>query len=140
MLDHAAIARLIPHAGGMCLLDRVVEWSDAAITCTARSHRAPDNPLRRDGTLPAVCGIELGLQAAAVHGALRAGARQPVGYLVRLGDVALGVETLDGLGDELIVDARVLQALANGHSYSFTVTDADAGTVIDGRATIALVG
>jgi len=70
MLTREQIQALIPHQGTMCLLDRVLAWSAAEITCTASSHLAPRNPLRRDGRLGAICGIEYGLQAAALHGAL----------------------------------------------------------------------
>ena len=40
------IRQLIPHAGTMCLLERVVEWTDAMIACRATSHTGADNPLR----------------------------------------------------------------------------------------------
>ena len=56
----------------MCLLDRVETWSATDIVCRARSHLDPDNPLRRNGRLASLCGIEYGLQAAAAHGALAA--------------------------------------------------------------------
>ena len=49
-LDDAAIARLVPHQGGMCLLDRALDWDAAQITCETAAHAAPDNPLRRDGS------------------------------------------------------------------------------------------
>ena len=40
------IASRIPHAGRMCLLDRVECWDTQRIRCRARSHRDADNPLR----------------------------------------------------------------------------------------------
>jgi predicted hotdog family 3-hydroxylacyl-ACP dehydratase len=140
VLDRDEIARLIPHAGTMVLLDRVVAWDDRTITCVARSHRAPDNPLRQDGAIAGLCGIEFCLQASAVHGALMAGERQPVGYLVRLGDVSIAVESLDDLGEELVVHAEIVHSLPNGHSYSFTLGGAEGAPAVHGRATIALVG
>ena len=124
----------------MVLLDRVVAWDDRTITCVARSHRAPDNPLRQDGAVAGLCGIEFCLQASAVHGALMAGERQPVGYLVRLGDVSIAVESLDDLGEELVVHAEIVHSLPNGHSYSFTLGGAEGAPAVHGRATIALVG
>ena len=84
MLTRARILELIPHKGTMCLLDEAVGWSDAKITCRARSHLSPDNPLRRNGGLAGLCGIEYGLQAAALHGAIVAGGPQPAGYLAAL--------------------------------------------------------
>ena len=50
-LDRAGIAARIPHQGRMCLLDRVLEWDDNRILCSAASHRAGDNPLRAHGRL-----------------------------------------------------------------------------------------
>jgi len=90
-----------------------------------------------------------------VHGALTANARQPVGYLVRLGDVTLPVDFLDELGAELVVRAELVQSLARGYSYTFalsgvaapgsastgvTSVGGTAAPTIRGRATIALVG
>ena len=62
MLSRDRIVELIPHQGTMCLLDEVTEWSERAISCRTRSHLAPDNPLRRDGRVTGLCGIEYGLQ------------------------------------------------------------------------------
>ena len=56
----------------MCLLDAVLDWDDARITCRATSHADPANPLRADGRLGAANGIEYAAQAMAVHGALLA--------------------------------------------------------------------
>ena len=92
-LDRDAIARLVPHAGAMCLLDRALSWDAEGIACEADRHRDPANPLRRDGRLPAICGVEYALQAMALHGALLApggAAAQPAGYLSSLRDVSLG--------------------------------------------------
>jgi predicted hotdog family 3-hydroxylacyl-ACP dehydratase len=95
MLSRARILELIPHQGTMCLLDEVTAWSDATITCRTRSHLSPDNPLRRNGSLHVLCGIEYGLQAAALHGALLAGRAQSAGYLAALRSVEFLAERLD---------------------------------------------
>ena len=87
MLTRQQILALIPHQGMMCLLDRVAAWSAADITCGASSHLSPDNPLRRDGRLGAICGIEYGLQAAALHGASCAGERIQAVWLRAAGAV-----------------------------------------------------
>ena len=137
---HDEIRRLIPHAGTMCLLERVLAWTDTTIACGSTTHAHHDNPLRRDGRISAVCGLEYGLQAMAIHGALRGGARQPVGYLVRLGDVSCGVEFLDQLGADLTVRAEIVQSLATGYSYGFAIAGGADPPAIVGRATIALVG
>src|SRR5262245_51430177 len=95
MVTRQRILELIPHQGTMCLLDAALDWSATDIACTSLSHLAADTPLRRAGQLPAVCGVEYGLQAAALHGALLSGRRQPQGYLGALRDVEIRVERLD---------------------------------------------
>ncbi len=71
------IGALLPHAGAMILLDRVEEWNGDSIVCTASSHRREDNPLRREGRLSSLCGIEYGAQAAAIHATLSGVHREP---------------------------------------------------------------
>ena len=123
LIGHEAIAALIPHAGRMCLLDRVTGWDADSIRAAAIGHRDPANPLRRDGLLPAVCGVEYALQAMAVHGALIGGEGepQPPGYLASLRNLTLGTERLDDVGDDLLVEATALAREARSFIYSFTV-------------------
>ena len=100
-LDHAWIARHIPHQGSMCLLDCVEVWDQQRIQCRASSHRAADNPLRAFSRLGTVCGIEYAAQAMAVHGALLAppdSASARVGYLVSVRGTQLHVLRLDEIG------------------------------------------
>jgi predicted hotdog family 3-hydroxylacyl-ACP dehydratase len=139
MLNRARILELIPHQGTMCLLDEVAGWSDAAITCRTRSHLSPDNPLRRHGGLDGVCGIEYGLQAAALHGALVTGGRQPAGYLAALRSVEIHAGRLDdpALG-ALEVTAALELRDAGGLIYGFHVRSADGAALLNGRATIVL--
>lgn len=140
MLDRAGIQRLIPHQGAMCLLDRVVSWSAGEIHCESRSHLDPATPLRRQGRLGAIAGIEYGLQAAALHGALRSQAPQPPGLLAALRSVALHVPFLD---DPAIGMLRIEAMLTHGDSramiYEFRLCAGDRGLLVRGRATIALM-
>jgi predicted hotdog family 3-hydroxylacyl-ACP dehydratase len=72
-LDHQAIAARVPHAGAMCLLDRVVSWDDNHIECTADGSATTavgPHPLARSGRLPATAAIEYAAQAMALHGRL----------------------------------------------------------------------
>ena len=66
------IERLIPHAGGMCLLERVLAFDDSGLHAQSEAHRDPAHPLRRDGRLSALHLCEYGAQAMAVHGGLLA--------------------------------------------------------------------
>lgn len=140
----------------MCLLDRVTAWSAAGVACGASSHLSPDNPLRRDGRLGAICGIEYGLQAAALHGALAlhgagpngggaarhdgggaATAPRP-GYLAALREVTLHVDHLDDprFGILQVTAATELQA-ANGSIYRFSVASEAGAPLLEGQASIA---
>lgn len=128
----------VPHGGAMRLLDRVIAHDADSILCAAVSHRDAANPLRRDGMLPAVCGVEYALQAMAAHGALTGGgAAQPPGYLASLRGVSLAVPRLDTVAEELRVEARALSRAARGFVYAFAVT-AGGVPLLSGQAAIII--
>ncbi|QCP48891.1 hydroxymyristoyl-ACP dehydratase [Trinickia violacea] len=137
--DHTWIAAHIPHSGTMCLLDAVETWSDEAIRCVATSHLEPSNPLRSNGRLAAVCGIEYAAQAMAVHGAVLATQTQRprAGFLASLRSVEMQVERLDILDGRLIVEAERISGDANNVLYSFTLRCGDR-LVMTGRAAVIL--
>ena len=139
LVNKADIAKLIPHAGAMCLLDGVVRWDAARIRCVSRTHHDIANPLRADGQLPAACGIEYAAQAMAVHGGLAGtiGSRPKAGYLVSLRDVILRMSRLDDLEGDLIVDAGQLMGDQHRVIYQFTL-QAGGIKVLSGRATVVL--
>jgi predicted hotdog family 3-hydroxylacyl-ACP dehydratase len=121
MLDKAALAKLIPHAGSMCLLDTVEEWTPDWIRCASETHRDPANPLRRNGVLAALHLVEYAAQAMAIHGALLArGGPQP-GMLGALRDVRLHVERLDEIASPLVVTANRRLARSDGLIYDFKI-------------------
>lgn len=132
-----AIAHLIPHQGAMCLLERVEACDAARIACLSGTHRDAANPLRRDGVLPAVAGIEYALQAVALHGALTAGAPQGPGFLAALSGVRLAQARLDGITGPLRVSAEALAQESRGFIYAFEVVG-EGHVLIAGRATILL--
>jgi predicted hotdog family 3-hydroxylacyl-ACP dehydratase len=127
---------LLPHAPPMVLLDEVVGFDGDVVRCrrTVRSGQ----PFVVEGRLPALVGLELLAQAAAVHRALSSGGRAAKGVLVgapridlhreafrvdevldvevRLVDAAGPLRSLDGVvrvGDEVAVSAR-LQVVETG--------------------------
>lgn len=131
LIAKPALRRLIPHAGGMCLLDGVLAWDDATIICISTSHRDPAHPLRRDGQLQAIHAIEYAAQALAVHGGLRAraaGAVAPPAYLAALRAVRLTADRLDTLPDPLIV--RASRQLEQAGNYIYDTELSAAGSVI----------
>jgi predicted hotdog family 3-hydroxylacyl-ACP dehydratase len=129
----------IPHRGAMCLLEEVLDWDAQHIVCRATSHRAPDNPLRVAGILPAACGIEYGAQAMAVHGALldAQGARLGRGFLASVRALTLIAARLDDVAGALHVSAERLSGEADHILYAFSLAG-DAGELLGGRATVVL--
>ena len=132
------IAGLIPHAGRMRLLERVLEWDEAHIALATASHRDPHNPLRSGGRLRAIHLCEYGAQAMAVHGGLvaRAGGNGIVGgLLVSLRDVRMHCAFVDGLPGELVVTGERLHDGGTSWQYAFCVTHEDA-LLASGRAAV----
>jgi len=139
-LDRDWIMRHIPHQGGMCLLNRVEAWDPHHVRCSAVSHRCEDNPLRANGGLAAVHGIEYAAQAMAVHGALlsgEAGERPRLGYLASARGVDLRVPRLDQVDTELVITAERLSGDVNRVLYGFGVS-AEGRVLVSGRAAVVL--
>jgi predicted hotdog family 3-hydroxylacyl-ACP dehydratase len=138
MLSAEEICGLMPHAGEMCLIERLLEWDDENIRCLALSHLSPRNPLRSNGRLSAIHGIEYGAQAVGLHGGLLArkrGESPAAGYLVSVRGVKIHQQRLDGTDQPLSISAR--QLLADDHNllYAFRLTLNDR-PVTEGRVAI----
>ena len=138
-MTRSDIARLIPHAGSMCLLDGVLRWDATRICAFSRTHRDMANPLRTDNQLSAMCGIEYAAQTMAVHGGLSGlpGGQPRAGYLVGLRDVVCRRSRLDNLEGDLLVEAERLMGDVNRVIYQFTL-HAGAAAILSGRATVVL--
>jgi len=139
-IEKAEIRTLIPHAGLMCLLDRVLRWDNESIVGLSETHRDLANPLRRQGRLSALHAVEYGAQAAAVHGGLRArsaGVTLPPSYLAALRDVHLYATHLDDVTSPLQVRARRLFGSSSNTIYECDVS-ADDIPLAEGRITIML--
>ena len=119
------ISALIPHAGAMCLLERIEYWDDSSVTIATTTHRNPANPLAGRSGLRAIHLCEYGAQAMAVHGGLMAHARgesaRP-GLLVSLRNVTLRCDFVHDLEGELVVEARRLHDSGAAWQYEFRVT------------------
>lgn len=140
LLDHAQLGALIPHAGAMCLLERVTRWDAAHIVCIATSHRAATNPLRAADRLGALCAIEYAAQAMAVHGGLLArldGPAPTLGYLASVRSVECAVGRLDDIADDLEIEATRLAGESAHVLYGFEVR-AGARVLVTGRAAVVL--
>jgi predicted hotdog family 3-hydroxylacyl-ACP dehydratase len=124
LIGKEELCNLIPHAGNMCLLEGVLEWSAGEIRCSALSHTNPDNPLRRNARLASVHLLEYGAQAMAVHGGLlarKSGTRVLPGYLAALRDVVLQQEFIDHITAPLTIHAQMIATLADSFMYRFSV-------------------
>jgi predicted hotdog family 3-hydroxylacyl-ACP dehydratase len=139
LLTREGIEALIPHAGPMCLLDGVAQWDESRIRCVTRTHLDARNPLRLDGRLPVLCGIEYAAQAMAVHGGLArsAGAKPRAGYLASVRDVACARDRLDDLEGDLMIEAWRLMGDGERVVYGFSLT-AGGKEVMRGRAAAVL--
>jgi predicted hotdog family 3-hydroxylacyl-ACP dehydratase len=138
-ITKAEIAGLIPHAGAMCLLDKVLHWDATHISCVSRTHRDAANPLQADGQLAALCGVEYAAQAMALHGGLSGmiGSRPRAGYLVGLREVVCRHSRLDTFEGDLTIDAVKLMGDGGHVIYQF-VLRVDATDILSGRATVVL--
>jgi predicted hotdog family 3-hydroxylacyl-ACP dehydratase len=136
-LNRAWIESHIPHHGGMCLLDEVVEHNAEQVRCRSGTHRAPDNPLRRDGQLGIACGIEYAAQAMAIHGALVHAERPEAGFLASVRGVRLSASRLDDIEADLYCHAAHVAGDALSAMYRFTVSAGDK-ILLEGRASVVL--
>jgi predicted hotdog family 3-hydroxylacyl-ACP dehydratase len=123
----------------MCLLDGVAHWDESRIRCVTRTHLDARNPLRLDGRLPILCGIEYAAQAMAVHGGLLGGrgAKPRAGYLASVRDVACRRDRLDDLEGDLVVEAERVMGDGERVVYEFRLT-AGGQEVMSGRAAVVL--
>ena len=155
--DRQWIAARIPHAGTMCLLDRVIDGDAARIVCAATSHRDPANPLRAHGRLSAVHAIEYAAQAMALHRAFGDGgeagesgetgesgaagkggqASAARGMLTSVRGVTCDVARLDDIDGELTIEAARLSGDGNVVVYAFEVKSG-ARALVSGRASAVL--
>ena len=143
-LDRAGIAARLPHAGRMCLLERVLRWDERGIRCSAISHRDADNPLRDAAGLATLAGIEYAAQAAAVHGALLHGARlngetaPRRGVLAALKNVTATRAWLHDVAGEIVVEVTQLYSDPAGGIFTFAVF-AGVTRVLSGQFTLMYI-
>lgn len=135
-LDRAGIAARLPHAGRMCLLDRVLHWDERSLRCAAISHRDVDNPLREATGLSTLAGIEYAAQAAAVHGALLHGTTIPRnGVLAALKNVTAARPWLHDVSGEIVIEVNLLHCDPAGGIFTFALF-AGAECVLSGQFTL----
>lgn len=126
----------IPHQGTMCLNDAVESWDQDRLCCTARSHRDPKNPLRAEGRLSTLVGVEYAAQAVAIHGALLGAGRTP-GMLGSVRGLICERARLDDVEGPLRVEVERLGGDAAALLYRFQV-HGGGQRLLSGRLSIVL--
>lgn len=140
-LDGTPIAELIPHAGNMVLLDRLLHWDDRTLLAETNSHRQPAHPLARDGMLDSIHLVEYGAQAMAIHGGLleRAEGRAPSGGMIAgLRQLQLACARIDTVDGALQVQVERLFGNSSGWMYQFAVHEANGACLASGRIAVML--
>jgi predicted hotdog family 3-hydroxylacyl-ACP dehydratase len=139
LIDRPDIAALLPHRGAMCLLDLVEEWDSLRIVCSTMTHHSAANPLRRQGGLGIMAGIEYAAQAMAVHAALKkSGAgRAARGYLAAVRAVSFYTERLDKRPGALTITADCQHREATRAVYEFALKSGES-LLVEGRAIVVL--
>lgn len=128
------IAELLPHAGPMRLLERVVEHTDERTICEARASHA-DAFRGADGRIPAWVAIEWMAQCAGAHGTLvlrGRGEAVGAGFLTGGREITLLVSHVER-DERVLVEARPLGRSGGLHAFACRATTADGRPLAEGR-------
>lgn len=142
-LTHQAIEHLLSHTGSMSLLNEILSADKDSLTATAISHLESNNPLRAEGSLSTVNGIEYAAQAMAVHGALLAqhsGAEYSTqkGYIATVRNIEINKPFFPETEGVLLIQVRLLMSNDNGFTYEFHINYKQ-DEFISGKITVFLI-
>lgn len=134
MIEFPPVAELLPHAGPMRLVERVLSHADDETQCRVDPAASA---LFRDaaGRIPAWVGIEYMAQCAAVHGGLLArarGERPAPGLLLGSRSVSFGCDAFEP-GVPLVVVARHVAGRSRTLAFACAVESADGEPLVEGR-------
>jgi len=137
LISKKDLCQLLPHAGGMCLLDSVVDWNMTTIRCIACSHIDRQNPLRQPDGLASICGLEYAAQAIGVHIGLTTSSDHgpAIGYVGAVKALNLHSPRLDTFKEDLEIECQNLFGQGTSFIYSFVVK-AGRAKLLEGRASI----
>lgn len=136
------LSKFLPHGNEMCLLSSVEYWDASSITCLTSTHRDQDNPLRRQGLLGIISGLEFAAQAMAIHVGLTtdiAEHNSSLGYLGAVRDLHVGSRTLHQFEEDLTIHANLLLGQSMSFIYAFSMK-ANEAILLQGRASIFIKG
>lgn len=137
-MEREFFRHLVPHAGRMLLIDRVISWDDRTLHASCRSHSSVDHPLRQNGKLSVVHALEYGAQAMAVHGGLLAErSDEPIvdGFLAGARHLRFFRPRLDDLSGDLDVEVNMQHVQEGSLVYTFRVS-ASGQPVAEGMAIV----
>jgi len=134
VIEFPPVAELLPHAGPMRLVERVLSHADDETQCRVDPAASA---LFRDaaGRIPAWVGIEYMAQCAAVHGGLVARARgeRPVaGLFLGSRSVHFRCDAFEP-GAPLVVVARHVAGRSRTLAFACTVRGGDGEPLVEGR-------
>ena len=135
-LNHKEIEQRLPHAGTMSLLNEVIEANSNSLTALAKSHLETNNPLRLNGKIATVNGIEYAAQAMAIHGSLLSDI-SPAGYIAAVRNIDINVPFFPETDAPLIIEVQRLMSDKNGFSYQFYI-NCEQISLISGKITVFL--
>ena len=135
-LNHKEIEQRLPHAGTMSLLHEVIDADKNSLTARAKSHLETNNPLRLNGKIASINGIEYAAQAMAIHGSLLSDI-SPAGYIAAVRNIDINVPFFPETDAPLIIAVQRLMSDKNGFSYQFHI-DCEQITLISGKITVFL--
>ncbi|MCW8929331.1 MAG: 3-hydroxylacyl-ACP dehydratase [Gammaproteobacteria bacterium] len=141
ILDHINIEERLPHSGKMSLLDKVIQSDNISLTALANSHLNADNPLRLNGTISTINGIEYAAQAMAIHGSLLSDISQ-AGYIVSVRNIEIKKPFLPDIKsiekqEPLLIYVKQLMSNENGFTYQFDIS-CEQESFISGKITVFL--
>ena len=141
ILNHNEIEPRLPHSGNMSLLHEVIQADDNSLTALATSHLDIDNPLRLNGKIATVNGIEYAAQAMAVHGSLLSDTPQ-AGYIATVRNIEIKVPYLPETKSHetktpLVIEVQQLMSNDNGFTYQFHIS-CQQQSLISGKITVFL--
>jgi predicted hotdog family 3-hydroxylacyl-ACP dehydratase len=141
-LDCHEIELRLPHAGSMNLLHEIINFDQTSLNALAISHLESNNPLRVDGKIATINGVEYAAQAMAVHGSLlseRDGINSPVnGYIASVRNIDIQIPSFPEQASPLKIKVEQLMSNDNGFTYQFYLS-CEQQLFISGKITVFLI-
>lgn len=141
LADNISICNLLPHDADMCLLDEMIEVDENKIICSSLSHLKAQHPLRVNGKLYNMSGIEYASQVIALHGQierLKTQSKPLIGFLASIRNVEMHTRLLDEDEGVLMIEAMQLMRIDGAVTYEFSITS-PVRLLMSGRLTTKLM-